>query len=178
LTGKYRRGEQGPEGPRHLNNWGEPPIHDENRLYAAPRGWSGWRDFVIESTKAESEVIRSFLLVPKDGGRVIIHGAENGRVHAMGAHVRELAAQAHNVTARTFYNVPDTGDQAGRDFDERGLISTNWVASHTPIEEAVYYLCGPRPFLRNMVGGLARTGVALNRILYEFFAPADELLAA
>jgi nitric oxide dioxygenase len=37
----------------------------------------------------------------------------------------------------------------------------------------VYYLCGPRPFLRAMVGGLA-----LNRILYEFFGPADELLAA
>ena len=32
--------------------------------------------------------------------------------------------------------------------------------------------------LRAMVGGLARTGVALNRILYEFFGPADELLAA
>jgi hypothetical protein len=29
-----------------------------------------------------------------------------------------------------------------------------------------------------MVGGLARTGVALNRIRYEFFGPADELLAA
>ena len=107
-----------------------------------------------------------------------IHGAENGRVHAMGGHVRELAAQARNVTVRTFYNVPDVGDQAGRDYDERGPISGRWLAHHTPVEEAVYYLCGPRPFLRAMVGGLARTGVALNRILYEFFGPAEELLAA
>jgi Oxidoreductase NAD-binding domain len=51
-----------------------------------------------------------------------VHGAENGRVHAMGMHVRDLAAQARNVTVRTFYNVPDPGDQAGRDYDERGLI--------------------------------------------------------
>jgi nitric oxide dioxygenase len=29
-----------------------------------------------------------------------------------------------------------------------------------------------------MVGGLARTGVPLARIRYEFFGPADELLAA
>ena len=58
------------------------------------------------------------------------------------------------------------------------MISGNWLARNTPVEEAVYYLCGPRPFLRAMVGGLARTGVALNRILYEFFGPADELLAA
>lgn len=32
LSGKYRRNQQPPEG-RHLNEWGEPPVHDENRLY-------------------------------------------------------------------------------------------------------------------------------------------------
>src|SRR6202162_4776493 len=33
LSGKYRRGQKTPEGSRHLNNWGEPPIHDEDQLY-------------------------------------------------------------------------------------------------------------------------------------------------
>ena len=33
LSGKYRRGQSGPEGSRHLNNWGEPPIHDQDQLY-------------------------------------------------------------------------------------------------------------------------------------------------
>src|SRR6516165_1307649 len=33
LSGKYRRGQQTPEGTRHFHNWGEPPIHDENKLY-------------------------------------------------------------------------------------------------------------------------------------------------
>jgi aryl-alcohol dehydrogenase-like predicted oxidoreductase len=33
LSGKYRRGQQTPEGTRHFNNWGEPPINDENKLY-------------------------------------------------------------------------------------------------------------------------------------------------
>ena len=265
-----------------------------SRLAAAPGGWNGWRDFVVESTTSESEVIRSFVLVPADGrgvlrhrpgqyltfafdevpgagrlkrnysissapedrayrisvkreakpgappglasnwlhdragpgtalkvappageffldekddgpvvllsggvgltpmmsmlesivrsgrGRPIwyVHGAENGRVHAMGAHARELAARAPNVTVRTFYNVPDPGDVAGRDYDERGLISADWLSRNTPREDAGYYLCGPRPFLRAMVGGLVRTGVPLARIRYEFFGPADELLAA
>lgn len=265
------------------------------RLAGAPGGWNGWRDFVVESTKPESEVIHSFTLVPRDGRRVMrhqagqyltfalelpgreplkrnysissgpedrayritvkrearpgvppgivsnwlhdhagpgtvlkvappagefflnekednpvvllsggvgltpmvsmlehivrsgsgrpvwyVHGAENGRVHAMGAHVRELAAQARNgnVKVYTFYNTPDPGDQPGRDYDEPGLITGSWLARHTPIDEAVYYLCGPRPFLRGMVGGLARTGVPLGHIRYEFFGPADELLAA
>jgi nitric oxide dioxygenase len=107
-----------------------------------------------------------------------IHGAENSRVHAMAEHARELASQARNITVRTFYNAPDPSDELGRHYDERGFVTTDWLARNTPIQEAAYYLCGPRPFLRAMVGGLARTGVPLGQIRYEFFGPADELLAA
>jgi len=263
------------------------------RLAAAPGGWNGWRDFAVETTKLESEVIRSFILVPTDGHTVMrhrpgqyltfaldvpgvghlkrnysissapndrsyrisvkrearpgvppglasnwlhdhagpgtvlkvappageffldekddrpvvllsggvgltpmmsmleiiarsgggrptwyIHGAENGRVHAMGERARELASQASNITVRTFYNAPDPNDQLGRHYDEGGLITADWLAHNTPIQEASYYLCGPRPFLRAMIGGLARMGVPLGGIHYEFFGPADELLAA
>src|SRR3954452_6439108 len=33
LSGKYRRGQDGPEGSRHLTDWNEPPVHDEDALY-------------------------------------------------------------------------------------------------------------------------------------------------
>jgi len=33
LSGKYRRGVQAPAGSRHLTEWSEPPIHDEDKLY-------------------------------------------------------------------------------------------------------------------------------------------------
>lgn len=33
LSGKYRRGRRPPEGSRHLTDWNEPPIRDENMLY-------------------------------------------------------------------------------------------------------------------------------------------------
>ncbi|MFP3558544.1 aldo/keto reductase [Paraburkholderia sp. SIMBA_049] len=34
LSGKFRRGQGGPEGSRHFGReWHEPPIHDENRLF-------------------------------------------------------------------------------------------------------------------------------------------------
>ena len=46
------------------------------------------------------------------------------------------------------------------------------------MQEADHFLCGPRAFLRNFVGGLARAGVASGRVHHEFFGPADELLAA
>ncbi|MBV9819807.1 MAG: aldo/keto reductase [Solirubrobacterales bacterium] len=33
LSGKYRRDQDGPEGSRQLNDWGEPPVYDEDKLY-------------------------------------------------------------------------------------------------------------------------------------------------
>jgi aryl-alcohol dehydrogenase-like predicted oxidoreductase len=33
LSGKYRRGQSGPEGSRHLTDWDEPPVPYEDRLY-------------------------------------------------------------------------------------------------------------------------------------------------
>jgi aryl-alcohol dehydrogenase-like predicted oxidoreductase len=33
LSGKYRRGREAPEGSRHLGDWDEPPVYDEDRLY-------------------------------------------------------------------------------------------------------------------------------------------------
>lgn len=33
LTGKFRRGHAAPETSRQLQNWGEPPVHDEEKLY-------------------------------------------------------------------------------------------------------------------------------------------------
>ena len=34
LSGKYRRGVDAPAGSRHLSEWSEPPVHDEDKLYA------------------------------------------------------------------------------------------------------------------------------------------------
>ena len=33
LSGKYRRGVQPPEGSRHLTDWNEPPVYDQDKLY-------------------------------------------------------------------------------------------------------------------------------------------------
>ena len=33
LSGKYRRGVEAPAGSRHLSEWSEPPINDEDKLY-------------------------------------------------------------------------------------------------------------------------------------------------
>lgn len=107
-----------------------------------------------------------------------VHGTLNGSTHAMKEHIRSLASASPKIKATTFYVDPRAEDRQGQDFDHKGLISVEWLAAHTPLAEADYYLCGPRPFLRAFVSGLALAGVQSNRIHYEFFGPADEILAA
>jgi nitric oxide dioxygenase len=108
-----------------------------------------------------------------------VHGTRDGATHAMGARVRELAGgSAGSIRATTFYERPRPEDRQGEDYDEAGLIGIDWLRGNTPMGEADYFLCGPKPFLRALVSGLARAGVAADRIHYEFFGPADALLAA
>lgn len=260
-------------------------------LAAQPGGWNGWRDFVVEGVADESAIIRSFVLVPADGGKVVrhkpgqylgfafevpgagalrrnysiscapndrayritvkreatvgkapgqastwlhdhagpgtvlrvtapagdffldvassapvvlvsggvgltpmvsmleaivgggtsrptwwVHGAMDGRVHALREHVRDLAARGPNVRLDTFYERPSVDDRPGVDYDVEGFVSAGWLARNTPIDVATFYLCGPKPFLRSLVGGLTRQGVPANRIRYEFFGPAEDLL--
>ncbi|QRM31311.1 NO-inducible flavohemoprotein [Microvirga sp. VF16] len=107
-----------------------------------------------------------------------VHGTLNGATHAMKERVRFLAQAHPNINAATFYVEPRPEDRPGEDFDHPGVISVEWLEANTPLTEADYYLCGPRPFLRAFVGGLALAGVRSDRIHYEFFGPADEILAA
>lgn len=106
-----------------------------------------------------------------------VHGARDAKAHAMGAHIRDLVAAHPKAQNTVFYEAPDN-DAEKSDFDYVGMISSQWLASQTPVIEADYYLCGPRPFLRTLVSDLKAAGVSPDRIHYEFFGPADEVLAA
>jgi nitric oxide dioxygenase len=107
-----------------------------------------------------------------------VHGAQNRRVHAMGGRIRELEASNEDVTAVCFYAEPEADDVHGEHYDEHGFISVDWLRRHTPFEEALFYLCGPKPFLRALVTELLAAGVDASRIRYEFFGPPEELQAA
>jgi nitric oxide dioxygenase len=105
-----------------------------------------------------------------------VHGARDAAAHAMGEHVRALTAAHPKARSTVFYETVAANDAERH--DRQGVISGSWLAEQTPIHEADYYLCGPRPFLRALVSDLAAAGVPADRIHYEFFGPADENLAA
>ena len=107
-----------------------------------------------------------------------IHGTHDRETHAMRAHVRALAAGRPGITVTDFHQAPLADEVAGRDYDMAGIITDDWLIASTPVADADYYICGPRPFLRHAVSALSLAGVPAGRIHYEFFGPADELLAA
>lgn len=107
-----------------------------------------------------------------------VHGTHDRDTHAMRDHVRNLAAKARTVRVTEFHQTPLADEVEGRDYDRAGIITDEWLATNTPVADADFYICGPRPFLRHAVSTLSLAGVPANRIHYEFFGPADELLAA
>lgn len=107
-----------------------------------------------------------------------VHGALNGDVHAMAGHVKALAVAHGGTRVSTFYSEPAVGDVLGESHDVEGFVSIGWLQAQTPFDTADFYLCGPKPFLRTLVRGLIEAGAPADRIHYEFFGPADELLAA
>ena len=107
-----------------------------------------------------------------------VHGALNSDVHALDGHVRTLAKDHGGVSVTTFYSDPLEGDRVGQSHDVDGLISIDWLKANTPFRDADFYLCGPTPFLKAFVQGLAGAGVPADRIHYEVFGPTAEVLAA
>ncbi|KAB0679009.1 NO-inducible flavohemoprotein [Aureimonas leprariae] len=107
-----------------------------------------------------------------------VHGTLNGETHAMASHMRALAGRAGNLRVATFYSEPAETDVLGTSHEGEGFVSVDWLTRHTPLAEADVFLCGPRPFLHFYVRELTLAGVPSNCIHYEFFGPADELVAA
>lgn len=107
-----------------------------------------------------------------------VHGTHDRETHAMRDHTRALAAKGAAVSVTDFHQTPLSDEVEGRDYDHAGLITQDWLLANTPVAQADYYICGPRPFLRAAVSALSLSGVPSDRIHYEFFGPADELLAA
>ncbi|MDK4717805.1 NO-inducible flavohemoprotein [Rhizobium sp. CNPSo 3968] len=107
-----------------------------------------------------------------------VHAALNSSTHAMDRHVRSIARDHGRISVATFYSEPAPTDAAGLTHDFDGFISVDWLKHNTPFETGEFYLCGPKPFLKSLVTGLWNAGVEADRIHFEYFGPADDLLAA
>ncbi|WP_099158933.1 NO-inducible flavohemoprotein [Virgibacillus ndiopensis] len=97
-----------------------------------------------------------------------IHAAQNGNVHAMKNRVEEIAEQYNQVHAYTVYDNPSNENN----YDKKGYIDYEWLTTILPSNDAAFYFCGPKGFMRAMYQNLKKYDVADRDIHFEFFGPS------
>jgi len=73
LSGKYRRGETGPEGARHTTEWSEPPVHDWDRTYDIIEAVTG----VADARGVSGAQVSLSWLLGRPGVTTLVVGARN-----------------------------------------------------------------------------------------------------
>src|SRR5690606_27833736 len=104
-----------------------------------------------------------------------IHAARNSEVHAMKKAISELAEDKSQVKVYWCYSEPTAEDVRNKSFDKEGFITADWLKEITPGTDAVYYFCGPVPFMKEVNSALRALQVPADQVHYEFFGPAGSL---
>ena len=105
-----------------------------------------------------------------DSRRVwFVHGARDGRHHALADEVRGLAARAPNVRLHVAYSRPRPEDELGRHYDSAGRVDGPLVEKLVPELDGDFYLCGPTGFMASVQEHLEARHVPPERIRSETF---------
>jgi nitric oxide dioxygenase len=85
-------------------------------------------------------------LVTQGGQRDIwyVHAALSGRHHAMKQHLKEVVAAHPGVRSVVFYEFPTPDDVRGRDYDEPGRITMDWLKQTVPVAGPTSISADPR----------------------------------
>ena len=80
-----------------------------------------------------------------------------------------------NLHLHLCFEQPDSSEQLGRDYDSAGLLNLKALAAQLPLQDGVFYLCGPIGFMDAQRKALAELEVEAEQVHYEVFGP-DVLL--
>lgn len=165
------------------SNW----LHDAAQVGQLLQAQAPCGDFVLDARSERPLVLvtggvgitpaLSMLEASAASGRPIqfIHAAKHGGLHAFRARVDELAAAYANVSVTYLYDEPRAGDTP----HAVGRINEALLSECLPADRDVdLYLLGPTPFMSAVYRNAQALGVPAAQLHYEFFGPAEELLAA
>jgi nitric oxide dioxygenase len=166
-----------------VSNW----LHERAELGAVLQAQAPCGEFVLDPQSQRPLLLvtggvgitpaMSMLEAVAASGRPIrfIHAAKNGAVHAFKQRVEQLAQAHGNVQPLFVYDEPQPQDRP----DAVGLLTQQLLASQLPADRDVdLYLLGPTPFMRSVYASGLALGIPPAQLHYEFFGPAQELLAA
>jgi ferredoxin-NADP reductase len=98
-----------------------------------------------------------------------LHGARNGAELPFAAEVRQLLAQLPEARSRICFSRPLPSDRRGIDYTDQGHLGAELIASLGVPRDADAYICGPQPFMRDMVLALTGSGLDAARVRTETF---------
>lgn len=110
--------------------------------------------------------------VAKENGKRpawFVHGARNGKAHAMREDVDAIVRANPNITKQVFYSRPDPQDWVGLDYDCEGRLSAQALLDLNAGPDAHYLLCGPSAFVAEIQTDLEAAGIPQDRIHFETF---------
>lgn len=102
LSGKYRRGKAPDEGGRHLNDWHEPPIGDEDRLYDTIEVLVG----IAEARGVPAAAAALAWLIGREGVTSVILGARTEEQLRRNLAAADLALTAEERTRLDRVSLP------------------------------------------------------------------------
>ncbi|MBY7141553.1 NO-inducible flavohemoprotein [Virgibacillus sp. NKC19-3] len=105
---------------------------------------------------------------------IFIHSARSSNYHAMKDRVREITEDNKQVTSHVVYGNPSAGDYC----DKEGRIDYKWLSETLPTNDAAFYFCGPKGFMRASYQILRKYGVRDTDLHFEIFGPAEDITAA
>ena len=108
-----------------------------------------------------------------------VHGTRSSATHALHREVTAAAARLPKAHVHVRYNEPLPDDLGGERCDAIGTIDVPLLRSLLPtIDEADFYICGPKPFMACLYQGLQDEGIPQSQVHFEFFGPKQELVLA
>lgn len=114
-----------------------------------------------------------------------LHGAKNGQEHAFKDYLVSMGKEhPDHVTRRVWYSEPNDddaivmGDKNTAPYHFSGQMDLEQVKHYLPLDHdsALYYFCGPLPFMESIQKQLLEFGVPEDRLHCESFGPADQSL--
>jgi ferredoxin-NADP reductase/predicted pyridoxine 5'-phosphate oxidase superfamily flavin-nucleotide-binding protein len=98
-----------------------------------------------------------------------VHGARDGRHHALADEVAGLAARAPDVRLHVAYSRPRPEDELGRRYHSAGRVDGALLEELVPGLDGDFYMCGPTGFMASVQEQLEARGVPPERIRSESF---------
>jgi ferredoxin-NADP reductase/MOSC domain-containing protein YiiM len=98
-----------------------------------------------------------------------VYAARCGREHPFAQEARALLKSLAHGHSHIRYSSPDPEDKLGVDFDADGRLNVGVLRDLKVPRDADFFICGPPPFMTDLMAGLAAWGVASGHIHTELF---------